>query len=374
MYAKQNGYITISCEDYISKLLEMHDWTKLKAAHKPIPMRDDSTYQRALELATGPTTSQEQEHIQKQAGFSYRAAIGELIYAMVVARPDISFAITKLSQYAANPAIEHYNAVKQVFAYLNHTKGDGLTYWRINPSHELPDMPLPQPRSSISDRPEATVSQPQEPLAYSDSDWGSDRAHRKSVTGMLILIGGAAVVYKTKYQKAVALSSTEAEFVSASDTGKSALYVRSILEDLGFQQDSPTKLHIDNAGAVFMVSAQAPTKRTRHVDIRYFALLDWSTTKRLMAVNIPTDKNPSDAFTKAVGRTKFHQHADSYMGRIPPTYTTCNTTLAHVSLLAHHESRNTLQHSHLDAFKYPLFRELLYDQDDTTQIPESMGG
>ena len=367
-------YITISCEDYISKLLEMHDWTKLKAAHKPIPMRDDSTYQRVLELAHGPTTSQEQDHIQKQAGFSYRAAIGELIYAMVVARPDISFATTKLSQYATNPAIEHYNAVQQVFAYLNHTKSDGLTYWRLTPSQELPDVPPPQPRSSISDRPEAIVSQPHEPLAYSDSDWGSDRAHRKSVTGMLILLGGAAVVYKTKYQKAVALSSTEAEFVSASDTGKSALYVRSILDDLGFQQTSPTKLHIDNAGAVFMVSAQAPTKRTRHVDIRYFALLDWSTTKRLMAVTIPTDKNPSDAFTKAVGRTKFHQHADSYMGRIPPTYTTCNKTAAQVMSLTHQHSRNTLQHSHLDAFTYPLFRALIYDQDDTTQIPESMGG
>ena len=122
-----------------------------------------------------------------------------------------------------------------------------------------------------------------------------------------------------------------------------------------------------------MVSAQAPTKRTRHVDIRYFALLDWSTTKRLTAVNIPTDKNPSDAFTKAVGRTKFHQHADSYMGRIPPPYSTCNTTQAHVSLLAHQESRTTLQHSLSDAFTYPLFRTLLYDQEDTTQIPESMG-
>ena len=191
---------------------------------------------------------------------------------------------------------------------------------------------------------------------------------------MLLLIGGAAVVYKTKYQKAVALSSTEAEFVSASDTGKAALYVRSILDDLGFQQDSPTKLHIDNAGAVFMVSAQAPTKRTRHVDIRYFALLDWSTTKRLLAVNIPTAKNPSDALTKAVGRTKFHQHADTYMGRIPPMYCTNPETLAHVSRLTHYTLRTTRQHSPLDAFTYPLIRVLLYNKDDTTQIPESMGG
>jgi hypothetical protein len=92
------------------------------------------------------------------------------------------------------------------------------------------------------------------------------------------MLSGAAVLYTTKYQNAVALSSTEAEFVSASDTGKAAIYLRTILADLGFVQDNPTRLLIDNTGAVFMVDAKAPTKRTRHVDIRYFALLEWSQT------------------------------------------------------------------------------------------------
>ena len=73
-----------------------------------------------------------------------------------------------------------------------------------------------------------------------------------------------------------------------------------------------------------MVEAQAPTKRTRHVDIRYFALLDWSRTGQLAAVPIPTDLNISDSMTKATGRIKFHQHADIYMGRVPPTYVTDN--------------------------------------------------
>ena len=370
-------YIKISCEDYITKLLEQHQWTTIQAANKPIPMRDDSTYQRSLELAKCPETAQEQEHIQQQAGFSFRAAIGELIYAMVVARPDISFATTKLSQYAAQPALEHYKAVKQVFAYLNHTRQDGLVYWRKEARLDLPDTALPELRSSIQDRLTICPTEPQEPMAYSDSDWGSDRAHRRSVTGILILLGGAAVIYKTKYQKAVALSSTEAEFVSASDTGKAVLYVRSILDDLGYQQTSPTKLHIDNAGAVFMVSAQAPTKRTRHVDIRYFALLDWSATNRLVAANIATDRNPSDSFTKATGRTKFHQHADYYMGRTPPSYATkaLSATRNTISTLLHvDESRNTREETPFDAFTYPFLCNFIFHHEDTTQIPESMGG
>ena len=285
-----------------------------------IPMRSDSKYQRELELATRPSTPQEQQHAQNQAGFSYRMVIGELIYALVVARVDISFAVIKLSQYGANPASLHYQAARNVFAFLNNTRSDGLIYWRKTPRHDLPLADFPTPRSNPQDRLTPPNTSPAKLLSYSDSDWGSDASHRRSVTGTIILLSGAAVLYSTKYQKAIALSSTEAEFVAASDTGKATIYMRTILADLGFEQDNPTQLLIDNTGAVFMVDAQAPTKRTRHVDIRYFALLQWSNSGQLKAEAIPTDANISDSLTKATGRIKFHQHADQYMGRTPPSY------------------------------------------------------
>ena len=98
------------------------------------------------------------------------------------------------------------------------------------------------------------------------------------------------------------------------------IYMRTLLSDLGFDQSNPTQLLIDNTGAVFMVDAQAPTKRTRHVDIRYFALLEWSASGQLKAEAISTEVNISDAMTKALGRIKFHQFADIYLGRLPPAY------------------------------------------------------
>ena len=313
-------FIKISCEDYILKILLHHQWQDLKASNIPIPMRSDSKYQRELELAIRPTTPADQLHLQKQAGFSYRMTTGELIYALVVARLDISFAIIKLCQYSASPAAIHYQAIKHVFAFLNNTREDGLVYWRSRPRDNLPDVAPPQPRSNPINQLERPLVAPTVILTYSDSDWGSDASHRRSVTGIIILLAGAAVLYLTHYQKAVALSSTEAEFVAASEAGKRSLYIRSILADLGFSQDNPTQLLIDNTGAVFMVDAGAPTKRTRHVDIRYFALLEWSETGQIKAEAIPTDANLSDSMTKATGRIKFHQHADLYMGRTPPHY------------------------------------------------------
>ena len=99
--------------------------------------------------------------------------------------------------------------------------------------------------------------------------------------------------------------------MSATDAGKYALNLRSILNDLGFQQSDPTTLLIDKTGAVFMVDAQAPTRGTCHVDIRYFALLQWSDTGHVKAKVIPIALNiRSDSMTKPTGQIKFHQHAD----------------------------------------------------------------
>ena len=314
-------FVKVSCEDYLTRILTDHAWRDLKASNLPVPMRSDPGYQRQLETASRPRNEAEQLVIQQQAGFSYRTATGELIYALVAARPDISFATTKATQFGSSPALVHYQAVKAIFAFLNNTLTDGLIFWRRSPRDDLPDVPFPALRSNQLDTLPPLRTDPYAPVTFSDSDWGADTLHRRSVSGIIIMVAGAAVIYKTHYQKAVALSSTEAEFVSASDAGKMALYVRSLLQDLGFSQEAtPTPLHIDNRGALHMVTAGASTKRTRHVDIRYFALLQWAESGQLCARPIPTSHNISDSLTKATGRIKFHQHADIYMGRQRPQY------------------------------------------------------
>lgn len=103
---------------------------------------------------------------------------------------------------------------------------------------------------------QAPIVHPTSLLAYSDSDWGSDASHRRSVTVTITLLVGAAA----KYQKAIALSSTEAKFVSASNARKTALYI-SLLSDLGFVKYSSTRLLVDNTRAVFMLDAQVRTKQ-----------------------------------------------------------------------------------------------------------------
>ena len=328
-------YIKINNPTYIKKIIQEHEWmlSESTPVKSPTPMTDDRQFMRELETTVAPSTEEEQRDLQIKMNFNYRQAIGELIYAMVTCRPDISFPLIKLSQYSSNPAEIHYQAVIQIFRYLHATIDDGIIYWRKEPNLSLPVGPMPQQHHdnhSTTDRNEADSHQHLH--ATVDSDWAGDTQHRKSVSGIILKIAGGAVLYKTKYQDTLALSTTEAEFAAASDAGKAILYVRSILEEINMPQDDATALFIDNNGALLMGNAQQPTRRTRHMDLKKFAILDWIKRDLLIMKRIHTSLNCSDAMTKQTGRQLFYRHFDYIMGRVKPTYL-CQSKTSQISTL-----------------------------------------
>lgn len=118
---------------------------------------------------------------------------------------------------------------------------------------------------------------------------------------MILKLGGGTILYKSKYQDTIALSSTEAEFVVACKLDKSILYVWSILNEINISQQEATILYIDNNGAMLMGNAQQPTCQTKHVDIKKFALLDWIEHNLMTMQQVKTTDNSADAMTKSLG-------------------------------------------------------------------------
>ena len=57
------------------------------------------------------------------------------------------------------------------------------------------------------------------------------------------------------------------------NAGKAALYLRSLLSDMGFTQEFPTEIQADNGGAMQMATTQQPTHQTRHIDMKQFVIL-----------------------------------------------------------------------------------------------------
>jgi hypothetical protein len=305
-------YIHLHVKQYLDKVFAAHGWDSITPT--TLPMRADNAFIRLLDKATSldPDKHATTEH----AMFSYRQAIGELVWPMITVRPDISFAVVKLSQFCTTPGLEHYKAVKQVFQYLSDKRTVGLVYKRSIPCPDLPHLPL-LPRFSLPQE-RAHDHKPNLPLTtlygYSDSDWAMDCRHRRSISGIVLKLSGAAISWKCRVQPTISLSTTEAEFLALTDAGRMVLCIRSILDELNFSQQHATKLFGDNRGAQMMTQAAQPTRQTRHIDIREFAVLDWCERDLMINDTVTSESNAADMVTKQTPKPVFHRHADNVLG------------------------------------------------------------
>ena len=176
------------------------------------------------------------------------------------------------------PHDHHYHGVKHALKYLYATHADGIYFWRTAPRPEFKEGPLPRINSNKHDllldmpRPEHDANVMH---GYADSDWATCVKTRCSFGGAVLRLAGGTIAYKCKFQPTVAGSSTEAEFMAAYDTGKMILFVRSVLWDLGIPQEAATVLYEDNDACTAMGNAQKPTTRTRHIDIKFYAIQEW---------------------------------------------------------------------------------------------------
>ena len=324
---EQRGrYIKITCESYIDKLLAHYGWSSSRSHEmdaKPIePLAASTTQQMFDDYITAPRDgTPEYCDLETAAGFSYRSVLGALIYAYVVARPDIGYAVTTLARFSDHPAKVHYDALRRVARYLRMTKNWGLLYWRnmilstlphgdfqiLTPDPTLPDFP--QPHSSV------------ELAGYVDAAHATDLVTRRSITGLVFMFCGGPLAYKSKIQSTVSTSSTEAEFLTAVHAAKIAKYLRSILSELGYPQIGPTTLFEDNAAAILMVNASRPTPRARHIDIQHFALQEWKAANEIVLSHIPGVVNSADSLTKSLGSTLHHRHVRRLMGHYGAPWT-----------------------------------------------------
>jgi hypothetical protein len=187
-------------------------------------------------------------------------------------------------------------------------------YRRPKPRMDLPEVPfpfLPQEEPELPTFPSYSLD---ELFAILDASHATCLKTRRSVTGFLIMLCGAAIAYKSKVQPLVATSSTEAEFYSAVFTAKVIKYFRYILLQLRCGQRGPTKMYIDNVAAINMINESRPTPRARHMEIQAFAIIQWRKAGHIVTCHMPGVINSSDTLTKAVPTTLFYRHNHRAMG------------------------------------------------------------
>ena len=213
----------------------------------------------------------------------YRQAVGALLYATQCTRPDINFSVSKMSQYMNCYSVPHWQGVEQIIRFLKTTKDSCICYKR----HRDPAM-----RNIL--------------VGYSDADWASDIESRKSQSGYVFFLNGGPISWASNKQTTVALSSVESEYIALSAATQELVYLRQLLEDMGYPQSKPTTIYEDNQGTIQLAENHGTySKRTKHIDIRHHYIRDVINRGWLVVEYIPTERQLADTFTKALVLSKF---------------------------------------------------------------------
>jgi hypothetical protein len=213
-------------------------------------------------------------------GVPYQSAVGSIMYAGMATRVDLAFTVGLLSQFNSSPTQEHWRAAKRAIKYLFTTSKSAIVY---------------------------DAAKGRDLIGYTDADWCGSVDDSKSTSGYVFLLAGAPVSWKSKKQGLVALSSTEAEYVAATEAAKEAIWLRGLLEELGFPQEQPTTLFCDNQSAIALVENPVMHDRTKHIKRKMHFVRDAAAQGDIKLEYCPTQLHLADILTKGLPTEAHHQ-------------------------------------------------------------------
>lgn len=225
----------------------------------------------------------------------YRGIVGCLGWLNSMTRPDLSYVFSSLSRYVQYPGQAHMDAALHALAYLRGTIDQGLVYTKsCDTSH-----------SRL--------------WGWVDADYAGCQDTRKSHTGYVLMLNGAAISWKSKRQSTVSLSSAESEYIAASHCSQEVVYLREILRGFNCEQTEPTIIFEDNQACIAMSENQVHRERSRHIDVRKYFVRDLVEEKVLKLAHCKTDEMVADALTKSLAYPSFSKHRGKMTGGIQAT-------------------------------------------------------
>ncbi|KAJ9552655.1 hypothetical protein OSB04_016700 [Centaurea solstitialis] len=244
--------IGLSQGTYIDKILKRFRMDESKKGF--IPMQHGIV----LSKAQCPVSSEDHD---KMKLIPYASAIGSIMYAMLCTRPDVAYSISVTSRYQQNPGSKDEISV----------------------------------------------------TGYYDASFQTDRDDYKSQSGYVFTLNGGAISWKSSKQDTIAYSTTEAEYIAASDAAKEAVWLRNFISDLRViaSISRPIDIYCDNSGAVAQAKEPREHHKSRHVLRKYHLIREIIGRGDVRICKIPTDENVADPLTKPLARAKHEGHASS---------------------------------------------------------------
>lgn len=265
---RDGQYFNLSQSAYIDSILkELPGINANIAKYAPLPL--DPRPCRSGE------ESEEETPLSARAAKAYQEVLGKVLWPAIMTRPDIAFATSYLGRFSHAPSEHHWQLLLRVVNYLAHTR----------------DVKL------------RTGGPPKALEAYCDSDWGDRDGTFRSTSGFVILINDSVINWSSRRQPTVALSSTEAEYIAASDTAREIIWWRALLKELGLEQHEATPLHMDNESARKLAHRPTNHGRTKHIDVKYHHIRDLIRDHALELERVNSEDNIADGLTKPLDGT-----------------------------------------------------------------------
>lgn len=210
---------------YIDTILKGYNMDNSKQGYLPVSVGI------TLSRENCPTTPEERECMSR---VPYASVVGAIMYTMTFTRPNVAYALGVTSQYQANPGEEHWKVVKTILKYLRRTKDQFL----ICGDFEL------------------------KLKGYSDASFASDKDDSKSISGYVFTLNGGAVSWKSSKQATIADSTTEAEYIAASEAAKEGVWMKKFIFELGVVPsiEESVPLLCDNNGLLLKQRNQDHTR------------------------------------------------------------------------------------------------------------------
>ncbi|EGD75302.1 hypothetical protein PTSG_12513 [Salpingoeca rosetta] len=262
-YDRERGVMTLNQHDYIQTVLKQEGLEDCKAKATPLPVK--------MKLVPVEQAEVDVRH--------YQSIIGSLLYLAVTTRPDISYATSVLSRFIQQPGKQHLHAARHVCKYLRGTAALAIKY-SAGDSLQL--------------------------LGYTDASHMSDPYTSKGHGGHLFTIAGGPVTWLSKRLPLVTTSSAETEYVAAARAAQAAVYLRQLLQELGFDVGT-TPLHMDSQSAMCIATNPVAKGGSKHIRLRYHLLRELIGEGVVKAVYEPGTKLLADMLTKALPRPSLTQ-------------------------------------------------------------------
>ncbi|MBW0519954.1 hypothetical protein O181_059669 [Austropuccinia psidii MF-1] len=260
-----DNFIQLLQEHYIESILDlygMHDCCTVATPLIPNEHLEAATLNEVKEF--------------EKLNLIHRSAIGSLSYISMATRPDISYAVSALSQFLEKPGINHWKAFMHVLRYLRGTSNVCVIYKR-----------------GVID----------EAIAYSNADWGNFQVTHGAISGHLITFNQGLVIWKTKKQPTVSLSSAESNYKLLCYLASKVLWFQQFCDEVKLTNNSQLmKIYEDNQGCIDTANSDcnAKSQRMKQVETQLHFIREVIKNSKISLVYTPTAAMLADFLTKSV--------------------------------------------------------------------------